>query len=142
MIINLKIFANKKTNQGRYFSKEICDTIIKSINETTIFVVNRVGLTEEVDMSRAIGFLKRGSAKYDNHNEIVAEVDFFEKDLALAQPYDSQKYPILKQQKNLNMAKELALLGGLDFFPVGRGECDENMNVIHYELLYIHTQPK
>lgn len=142
MIINLKIFANKKTNQGRFFSKDICDHIIKSINETTIFVVNRVGITEEVDMTRAIGFLKRGSATYSEQEEIIANVEFFEKNFALAQPYDSQKYPILKQDQKINMAKELAILGGLDFFPVGRGECDENMNVISYELLYIHTQPK
>lgn len=142
MLINLKIFVNKKTNQGRFFSKDICDQIIKTINETTIFVVNRVGLTEEVDMSRVIGFLKKGSAKYNKNEEIVAEVEFFEKDLALAQPYDSQKYFISKSQKNLNMAKELALLGGLDFFPVGKGECDQNLNVLSYDLLYIHTQPK
>ncbi|MCS7317452.1 MAG: hypothetical protein NZZ41_03905 [Candidatus Dojkabacteria bacterium] len=146
VLVPLKIFSNKKTQTGRFFPHEICEKIISQINNETIFIVNRVGITEEVDMSRAVGFLKQGKAKFDSSMQIVAEAEFFDKDIALAQPYDSLKYPsiLLKKQAGhaVNAVKELAIAGGIDFFPVGRGNHNAKFEVLEYKLLYIHTQPK
>lgn len=141
MIVGINIFCDRKMKSGRIFPKHICEKIIKDINTKTIFVLNRVGLSEEVDMNRAFGFLKCGTACFNEQNEIVSEIEFFEKEFYLSHPFDAQKYK-LPLQESKNIAKLLSLLGGMTFHSVGKGLCNKEGVVEHYDILYIHSEPK
>ncbi len=146
MRISLKIVADKPSKtSGRLFSRKICEGIVKRINEDNepLFVVNRVGLTHEVDNSRTVGNLIKGSARIEPDGELTAEVSFFQKQIALAQPFDAQKYPQVGTQDGGrgNAVAQLAEAGGLKFAPCGDGAYDKDKNVLDYTLMYIYTEP-
>ena len=146
MRISLKIVADKPSKaSGRIFSRSTCEEIVKRINENPepVFVVNRVGLTEEVDMSRAVGMLVASTAKIEDTGEITAEVTFFMRQFALAQPFDAQKFPQVGTQDGGrgNAVGQLADAGGLNFMVCGSGAVDAEKKVTDYEIKYIYTEP-
>jgi hypothetical protein len=147
MRINLKIVADKPSlASGRIFPRSICEEIVNRINNDTepLFIVNRVGLTEDVDMSRAVGTVVKTSARIEESGEISAEVSFFLRQFALAQPFDAQKYPQVGTQDGgrSNAVGQLADAGGLKFMACGSGALSsDNKTVTEYSLKYIYTEP-
>lgn len=145
MRISLKIAVDKPSPSGRVFPRKVCEDIVSRINDKSepVFVVNRVGLTEEVDMSRAVGMLVPKSATIEDSGELTAEVTFFARQFALAQPFDAQKYPQVGTQDGGrgNAVGQLAEAGGLKFMVAGSGAIDKDKIVVDYELLYIYTEP-
>lgn len=146
MRISLKIVADKPSlSSGRIFPKKVCEDIVSRINDNSepIFVVNRVGLTQDVDMSRAVGMLVAKSARIEESGEITAEVSFFARQFALAQPFDAQKYPHVGTQDGGrgNAVQQLAEAGGLKFMMTGAGATDDKNVVVEYDIKYIYTEP-
>jgi len=146
MRISLKIVADKPSKEsGRVFPRAICEEILFRINSNTepVFIVNRVGVTPDVDMSRAVGMLVKGTAQIEETGELTAEVSFFMRQFALAQPFDAQKYPQVGTQDGGrgNAVAQLADAGGLRFAPCGEGAVDEKNLVTEYNLKYIYTEP-
>lgn len=145
MRISLKIVADKPAPSGRTFPRRVCEDIVSRINDNPepVFIVNRVGLTEDVDMSRAVGLLVAKSARIEESGEVTAEVSFFARQFALAQPFDAQKYPHVGTQDGGrgNAVQQLAEAGGLKFMITGSGATDEKKVVTEYELKYIYTEP-
>ena len=146
MRISLKIVADKPSlSSGRIFTRKICESIVNRINTGAppIFVVNRVGLTEEVDMGRTVGNLVQQSARIEESGEVTVEVAFFARQIALAQPFDAVKYPHVGTQDGGrgNAVEQLAEAGGLKFMIVGEGMIDADKVVHEYDLRYIYTEP-
>jgi hypothetical protein len=145
MRISLKIVADKPSSaSGRIFPRAICESIVNHINsgDEPVFIVNRVGVTPEVDMSRAVGTL--GDARIEDSGEVTAEATFFVRQFALAQPFDAQKYPQVGTQDGGrgNAVAQLADAGGLKFMMCGAGTlADDNKTVDEYTVKYIYTEP-
>jgi hypothetical protein len=147
MRISLKIVADKPSlATGRIFPRKICEEILLRINSNKepVFIVNRVGLTEDVDMSRAVGVLVSSSATIEGSGEITAEASFFMRQFALAQPFDAQKYPHVGTQDGGrgNAVAQLAEAGGMKFMVCGEGNLDKDgKTVTEYNLKYVYTEP-
>jgi hypothetical protein len=146
MRISLKIVAEKPNKEsGRVFPRAICEEILLRINSNPepVFIVNRVGLTDDVDMSRAVGMLVKGSAVIENSGELTSEVTFFSRQFSLAQPFDARKYPHVGTRDGGvgNAVAQLAESGGLKYMPCGKGRVNASKEVVDYELKYIYTEP-
>lgn len=145
MRINLKIVADKPSASGRVFPRSVCEEIISRINNETepVFVVNRVGVTEDTDMSRACGMLVKGSAIIEDGGALSVEVSFFDRQFSLAQPFDSLKYPHVgtRDGGKGNAVAQLAEAGGLKFMVCGMGTVNDNNTVTDYTFKYIYTEP-
>jgi hypothetical protein len=146
MKIKLKIIVNKPTSSGRIFPIEICENIVKQLNSPTtpVFVMNKVELTKDTDMSRAVGNVIFNTAHISPDGEICANINFYKSQIALAQPYDALKYPRVGtfDGGKGNAVEQLALEGGLDFRLVGVGSVGEDLKTVkEYIVKYIHTEP-
>lgn len=145
MRTSLKIVADKPSPAGRIYPKAIVDKIVEQLNSSRspIFLVNRVGLTEDVDQSRTVGFVTKDSARIEENGELTIDITWFKKQIALAQPFDAQKYPQVGTQGGGvgNAVEQLFDAGGLKVALCGAGEISENKVVTEYKVAYIYTEP-
>lgn len=145
MRISLKIVVDKPSPSGRIFPRKICEEILLRINsiDEPVFIVNRVGVTDNVDMSRVCGSLIKGSAVIEASGEITAEVSFFSIQFSLAQPFDAFKYPHVGTSGGGrgNAVAQLAESGGIKFMACGKGSVNADKSVESYTLEYIYTEP-